>query len=251
MKKLLLIPFVLVTVYCGGWYYIAKELNNGIHQFYETDGPLLGYQFYGDKPKLSGFPFKPVVTYKKGFAKDGVNFEFDTIKIKAYPLPTQPLSANIKNLSIQVAKSKRRYDMDQLKTTIIIPKFMPEDVTRPNIITWQKDVGQIDITYLELNKDTITAQASGAIGLDDNLQPSIDMNTLLKDYDKLLEILSEETKEITPLQSKIALTIFNGIGKKDEESGRKYVELRIRIKDRRLIIGPLKTIKFPAVSWPE
>ena len=94
--------------------FMAHTFKKEINKFYEIDGPLLGYEFYGDNPDISGFPFKPVITYEKGFARNQMTFKFDKLVISAIPLPAQPLDIKINNLSIQNTPTGQLYEIDEV-----------------------------------------------------------------------------------------------------------------------------------------
>lgn len=251
LKLLIISPLLITILYCGAWFYFAQELKKGINQFYETDGPKQGYIFYGDKPTISGFPLKPSITYKKGFAKDNLNVQFKELKITGIPLASQSLDIKVDTLAIQNSAAGQLYEIDNLKGILIIPKYLPDQLTRPKLQAWQEAVEVIKINSLELNKNKMYVKAHGYIGLDKNLQPTLSLNTLTTDYDELIRFMTVETSELKPLTANIALTVLNSLAKTDEATGDKFVRLDIKIQKQRLIVGPIKTLIIPKITWPE
>ena len=255
MKKILKITIaisgLLALFYTGVWFYIGLNFTKEINQFYETEGAKQGYKFYGDKPALSGFPLKPIITYNKGFSKNEIHIQFEKLEITAIPFPAQPLDIKIKTLAIQDSPAGQLYEIDEIKTTLIIPDFLPRKMTQEQLIPWQKEIGKIDIQSLEINKNSMITTAQGFIGLDQNLQPILNLDTTITDYDKLIRFMSVETSELKPLTARIALSVLNSLAKTDKVTGKKFVQLDVQIKKRRLIAGSIKTIRIPKIDWPE
>lgn len=254
MKLIKLLFVTLITlslIYIGGWYYLAHELNKGIDKFYNIDGPLLGYEFYGDKPTLSGFPYKPTLTYKKGLARDNIKIQFENLQITAIPLPNQPLDINIDRLSIQDDTTQKIYEIDEFQSTLIIPKYFPSDMTRPQLSAWQKEIGYIDFKSIYIDKNGMITKAQGPIGLDDNLQLTLNLDTQMTKYKNLIHFLTAETSELNLIQGTLLLSVLNGLAKTDETTGEKIVNFTISIKDRKVYIGPVLTIRIPFITWPE
>jgi len=251
IKLIVTLILIMPFLYTAAWLYMASEINKSIDQFYDIDAPQAGYNLYGDKPKTSGFPFKPIITYKKGFTDGIVNITFDKLTITSLPISNQTLDLEIDTLAVQDKNTGQFYEIDNISTTVIIPKSLPATWTKANVTSWQKDVGQIKIKSLELNKNSMITQANGTIGLDSQLQPITDLHAKMADYDKLLHFLAVETSEITSLQAAIARSVLDSMAETDEATGQKFVEFDIKIKDRKLSLGPIQSMRLPKINWPE
>lgn len=250
-KYLFFFTLAALLLYCGFWLYMAQTINAEVNQFYDIDGPESGYEFYGDKPKLSGFPFTPVLSYDKGFSHGDTSIKFDTLTIETFPIFSRLVTLTINDIAIQSTSTQQLFEIDEFKTTLITPDYFPEELTQRQVSLWQKNVGAIDFKKIAINKNNMLIEASGPIGLDSNLQPSLNLNTKITDYDKLIHFMSAETSELSPFAASLALTVLNGMATTDETTGRKFVQLDIQIKNRKLIAGPIQTITIPKVTWPD
>ena len=119
MKKLLLFIIVLPLIYCGIWFYIAHQIKIQAHHLYDVEAPKNGYQFLGNKPKISGFPTKHIITIEKGIQIEGTKIEFETATIKALPLPNQAIDININQISVYDPVQKQLYEIDKISATLI------------------------------------------------------------------------------------------------------------------------------------
>ena len=247
-KLLILTPLIITVIYCGTWFFMAQKLKEGVNQFYEVDGIAQGYKFYGKKPALSGFPFKPVITYNKGFSKDNLNVQFEELTITAIPLPKQPLNIKIIQPSIQTSDTGQVYEANEIKATLIIPKYLPSKMTKAQLTPWQKEIGKIDIRSLEINKNSMMTTAHGFIGLDKKLQPTSDLDTTIENYENLIRFMSVETSELKPIPAAIALGVLNSMAQTDKATGKKFVKLKVRVKNQKLHLGPIK-LRVPTVNW--
>ena len=251
LKLIAILTLLFLTIYCGAWLYMGFEIKKSVTQFYDVDAKQAGYSLRGDKPSLSGFPFKPVITYKKGFSNDVSKISFDTLIITALPFPNQPLNISINNVAIQNVGQSQIYEIDKVDATIIIPKKLPATFTKNDLTPWQKEVGEIDIRSLILNKNSMIISAIGSLGLDAKLQPKIDLQAKMTDYDKLIRFLTVETSELSNIQGTIALGILNSMAITDPKTNQKTVEFDIKINDRRLSLGPISAMKIPKIYWQE
>lgn len=250
-KHVFFLTLIGSIIYCGAWLHMAKKLNSEIDQFFDVDGPLMGYELYGDKPLLSGFPFKPVITYQKGLANDDVKIQFEEIKISGFPLPSFPLDITIDQLAFQDTYQGQIYEADEFRTTLIIPKYFPNEMTRPQLAAWQQEVGEIIFKNIELGKNNMFVKASGPIGLDQNLQPTLNLKTIMTDYDKLIHFMAAETSELSTMQAAIAKTVLDSMAKTDEATGKKFVEFDLKIDSQKLSLGPIQAVEIPTVNWPD
>ena len=251
MKKLLLFIIVLPLIYCGIWFYIAHQIKTQAHHLYDVEAPKNGYEFLGDKPKISGFPAKHIITVEKGIQIEGTKIEFEKATIKALPLPNQAIDIDINKISVYDPVQKQLYEIDNISATLIAPKSLPETLTKQELIPWQKDVGKIDIKNIEILKNSMEITAHGSVGLDSDLQADIHLQTKMTDYAQLIHFMTAETSELSPIAGAIALSVLNGLAKSDPETGKKFVEFDLLIKNNRLTLGPLKSIKVPKIEWPE
>ncbi len=251
MKKLLFFIIAIPLIYSGIWFYIAHQIKKEAHYLYDVEAPNNGYQFLGDKPKISGFPAKHTITLEKGLQIENTKIEFDTATIKTIPLPNQPIEVNVNQIAIYDDVVKQLYEIDTLEATIIAPKSLPTTLTQKDLVPWQQQVGTIEFKDIKIVKNEMRVHAHGPIGLDENLQPAIHLKTKMTDYDKLIHFMTAETSELSPIAGAIALSVLNGMAQTDKDTGQKYVEFDFIAKDQKLTIGPIKSMRVPRITWPK
>lgn len=249
--KYFIITFIFVALtYCGSWFVMAHQLKKVVKQFYNIDGPLLGYNFYGDEPAISGFPFKPILTYDKGFAKGDYGITFKQIMITAIPYAGMPLNLEASDIIVQNSINGKRFDFDKLYSTLKIPTALPKDTSRAELAEWQKNVGEIKFDNIEIHKQELISITKGTIGLDSDLQPIAMLRTTMTDYAQLINFLIQ-TGELKQLPAAIALSVLNGMAQKDDVSDKEFVTFDVQLMNRKLSIGPIQAVTVPTVNWPE
>ncbi len=252
MKKLYTSLFSLIFVaalYSSAWFFMGYKINQAINQFYTQDAPANGITFLGEKPKLSGFPAVPFVTYTKGFKKGDLSVTFSKLRVIGFPIPTFPIAINIDHdLTIQDNKTKKSLTLDYLRTTLEIPKSFPRSSKKNDVLKWQKEVERIDIKHFKTAKENMKINATGFAGLDNNLQPTLNLDTDIKNHEELIQFFVK-TGELKPLPAALALSALNAMAKTDLQTNEHAVNLKVKIQDQTLFLGPIRTIKLPPVYW--
>lgn len=249
IKKTAISLLFLAVLYTGGWFFMAYKINQSMGQFYTTDAPALGYKFYGEQPKVYGFPLAPTITYTKGFENKSALVTFDELTVKGFPIPTFSLDLMIRNnLNIQDKNTRQSIDLDFLTARILIPTSLPKSSHQVDIQEWQESVGAIDVKDFTTAKSGMTIKAAGTIGLDTQLQPTLYQDATIKGHEALIEFLVE-TGALKPLPAALALSALNAMVQENPKTKEREVNLSIKIQDRVLFLGPMRTISLPRVNW--
>ncbi len=250
MRNLFITIILFAIIYSGAWLYMSMEIKSTIKQFYNIDGPAQGYKFLGDSPTTSGFPFAPTINYKKGFRLNDSIIQFEDLTVKGFPIPHLPLKITADKIAIQNLPNLQLYEVDKLETTIAIPKYVPQQFTKTYLSPWQQDIGEVKFKSIMLDKNGMVINGKGTLGLDENLQPTLNLDSKLKDYAKLIHFLSVETSELKPIPAAIAMGVMNNMAETDPETGEKFVEIDVKIKDQKLYAGPINAMRLPTIVWP-
>lgn len=246
LKSLILVTITLSAFYSGAWFFMGYKINQSVDHFYTENKNI---SFYGEKPVLSGFPFAPVMTYHKGFTTKNMKMNFSEITVKGFPIPTWPLTVNInKPLTLTATQTHKSLKLDHLKAVITIPKSFPKSTKKNDVSAWQKTVGHINVKSFKTAKAGMKIFAKGHIGLDDNLQPILDLNSTITDHAKLVQFFVE-TGELKPLPAALALSALNAMVQTTPKTNEDYVDITLKIQDRVLFLGPIRTIKLPPIYW--
>ena len=251
MKKLLLFIVALPLIYCGIWFYAAHKIKSEVHHIYEREAPKNGYKLLGDAPKVTGFPGKHIISVNTGIEIENTKLTFDSASIKTIPLAGQPLEININNLAIYDPLKETPYEIFNVNATLIPPKNMPTTLTEQDLLPWQKLNQKINIKHLHIEANDMHLTSNGFAGLDSALQPNINLQTKMTGYIKLVEFITKNNKNVSPIAGAIAMSVLNGMAKEDPATGEKFVEFDLVVKDRALAIGPVKAIKVPKIYWPK
>lgn len=254
MKKLFRIFVALLVLlplaYGGSWAVMANQIGKHITQFYDHDFEAMGGRFYGEKPTITGFPFAPVITYRDGVRHDNVDIKFSEARLSGFPLPLMPLTLNIAgDIEITELGSNSSLTLDYFKAQVQIPKSFPANNSRAAVTRWQKHNEKIDINLLETAKTGMVFIGNGTIGLDENLQATLNLNTKISGYEKLIAFLVE-TGELKPFPAALAIGTLNAMAQKDPVTGEASANITIRIQDRNLFAGPINLLKLPRTEWP-
>ena len=239
----------LVVLYTGLWFFAAYRVNQSVEKYYTVDGPAAGITFYGELPKVSGFPGKLTLTYRKGFATDKLTVTFPEIKVSAYPVPGLPLTATAaQGLDLKNLHTHQVLGLGYLETIITIPRSLPETTRQADIQKWQQGHQEITLRKIEAQAQKMQILAKGAVSLDTNLQPILLLDSKIYQYEELINYLVN-TGQLKSLPAALALSALNAMAQTDIETNQTFAQFDILLQDRQVFLGPVKTIKVPAVIW--
>lgn len=252
MKKLVVLLtscLMISIVYSAGWYFMARKMGGAIDQFYYERALQLDINLYGPKPIISGFPFEPVIIYHKGFSTNNINITFPEMKIIGFPLPNFSNTIAIeKGARIKVNRTRYTMNIDSFRINYDIPGTFPKSSRRKDIDKWRSDVEKININNLEISKSQMNVTGSGYFKLDQELQPEVSLDSIIKGHGELVEFLIS-SGQLEAMPAMLAKAGLNSLTKIDPETNKAYVELNTRILNRTLFIGPVRITKFPRVRW--
>lgn len=256
MKKLSLIFIAIIIIsavlYSSAWYYMAGKINQHVTQFYKVNGPIQGISFYGEFPEISGFPFAPRITYKKGFFTKNYTANFDTLVVSGFPIPGQIITANILGkLYIQRKDLQKSIVLKQPMVQLIMPASVPKSSYQHDIQEWQEEVGKIEIIQTLLGYDDFLFKAKGIIGLDRNLQFMANLDTRTYGYESFINFFIY-TGTIKPAIGALTLSGLNAVAQTDKTTNQKFVEMNLMVQNQQLSLGPIKLKnKFGKKEWPQ
>jgi len=241
------ICLVSVLGYSSLWAYSLYYFNQKVAAFYER-APSRGIEFLGSKPTLSGFPGVPIVTYNGGIKTNAITVLFPQGRLQGFPFPGQILHMSFpQGLSIDGPGLSPLLNFTKVNGDIIFPQHWPKNTDRSAISHWQKKNGTLKIPAFTLEKEAliVTGTATGAV--DQNLQPTLTLETTLRGHEAFLQSLSADALE--PLMMATMRTVLGSLSRQDPVSGEDIVPLMISVQDRRLSVGPLQVARLPEIVW--
>ena len=155
---------------------------------------------------------------------------------RAIDLPASPLPA----LGLAI-------DHAGIDVTVTGP--VPPVLNEPALAAWRDTGGELRIERLSLRWGPLVIEANGTIALDEALQPSgnlvAQVQGFLETVDALVEAGMIEAKDAG--YTKAGLALLAGPPGPD---GTATLTAPLRLRDRRLTLGPLPLAELPAIVWP-
>ena len=250
MRKLFLffivLPVCLVIFYGAAWGLFYINVKSILEDMVTESKSNPTVTLYDEAPKISGFPFKPVITYTKGFMINGVKVTFPELIITGYPLPFMPIEINApKGLSLSYQTSGRK-NLELTKAHLIfeMPLQMVNFDDYHQVVRWQRDFGEVKIIDTELAHEEFYLKGHGTAGLNPQLQPELLLHSKIHNHQEFAERIMRQ-QGLSGFASAMALSVMNALSDKNDGT----VPLDIKIKDREISIGPINAGKMPILYW--
>ncbi len=248
IRYTLAIAVVLCLAYTGAWYYIKNIIEEEIDFVYEQ-AVQEDYAFIGDRPVVSGFP-GPYNIHWKGvlYGPDNLRVEIPSLHITGWPLPLQPVVIEMPE-GIRIEHAGMMEFLDHFLLEFISPKDFPSPVTESTIRKWQQKKGNIRLKRLMFSKDLIRVQGSGTFSLDNNLQLLADLDYRIYGFETLLSTLKEQNN-LSGMRLMLAYKLTDTLSKTDPETAERFVDIPVKIQNRKLYLGPILAGHLSALHWP-
>lgn len=163
---------------------------------------------------------------------------------------TEPYSITLSMAQAQVS-GMQAYGfadgLDQFNLTLRPRGTVSMPLNYRNLATWRNNGGNVTLDKVNISWGKVKFNGSGLITLDQNLQPTGQIQGSLYGIDDLLlslyhaEIISKELLGQTR-------TAFNLLSKRDS-SGVAFNEFTLLINDRKLILGSIVIANLPEIIW--
>lgn len=246
IKYSLIIISALALTYLGSWLHVAHISDKQINQFYTSNKNIMS----GEKPELAGFPLTPVITYDNGIENDDLAIIFNQMSVKGYPIPYLPLKITFpEGIKITEKGNNKQVEFDNVFLNLKNPKKIPASFKENDLKTWQESVEKIEVTEVNISFNGAQITGSGYFGLDDNLQPVINLTTKIQGHQNLVNLLIE-AGQIKPFAGALIISGMDALTQIDPDTNQKYVPMAIRMNNQTLKIGPLNLSGLPEIKWP-
>lgn len=243
--------FVLLGLgYSATWFYTAHQINKKIFQFFAAEAPAMGIKFLGPLPTIKGFPGPFNISYIYGIKTEKYVLTFGKLEIEGFLIPGTEMSLKMSDYfyfaNNETEKSLR---LNNISTKFIVPKKFPKGLTTSNLREWQKEVGLIQFNEINIEQEKVNFSNKGKIGLDENLQPTLTLDSKIIGYQDVIEFFVY-TGNLKPLPASLALSAMNGMAETDPLTNEKFIEFQIKLENRNLSFGPLNILQVPIIYWP-
>ncbi len=242
------VTILLIATYIGLWLYSAHWFTREIDKLY-ANAQEEGVEFLGPKPTLTNFPFVPTVLYNGGLKFGNAELLFPQMILRGYPVPFTTLHLNFPlGISLGGIVDPRVWSLDQLDACLEIPYRLPAAFTQEDLQDWRDHGGKIDVREYYFRKETLESAGRGVFTLDEQLQPTFEMESTVKGYDVFIRD-KKDAGIIDPFGAAVAITMLNGLAKQDEKTGEMIVHLNANVKNRLLSVGILQVLELPEIVW--
>jgi hypothetical protein len=157
------------------------------------------------------------------------------------------LSAEARNVELPVAIGPLSDRIDQLGFRATIKGLIPKGRLSEALTAWRDAGGAIEVDQLDLKWGTLGATASGALALDQELQPSASLSGAVSGYDEILMALVQggQMRATDAGLARIALSLLAKPG----PDGKPEIKTAFAIRNGQMFLGPAKLGKAPRLSW--
>lgn len=237
------------ALYAGLWLYSWQRFTQEIDSVY-AQAPEKDLLFLGAKPKVTGFPFVPEISYTHGVRYKDVLVTFPMFHVRGYPLPGRALNAVFpEGLAIAGKGIPAGLALDFFNAVIRIPNALPESTYAEDLLDWQQKGGLIDVPSFTLTRETMSAAGYGQLSLDEDLQPAFEAQAALQGYSDFIDLLVAQDA-MAPFPAMASKALLNGLSETDPQTGRQSVSLTVQVRNRTLSAGPVQAVRLPKIAWP-
>ncbi len=266
IKKLILVllgisagAIILVgAAYSAGWSMVAKNMQAQIDAIWDDLPHHPEVFIQGEKPVVSGFPAPPKFSFSGMIvgrldigngANPDVAIEIPQLDVVGFPLTglTMYIEAP-KGLVISERQSGNGLVINYALMNFTLPYHTPKNARYAEIKKWQELDDPFIIDKLFVVSQDVSVDGHGILGLDEDLQPDLRIESRVKGMDQLFDRLAQNTK-IEKKGLDIAKKFLKMIIKTDEQSGEEYFETGFYIQSNGLFIGPMRIGQIPPVIW--
>src|SRR5690606_38113361 len=104
------------------------------------------------------------------------------------------------------------WELDYLQVKFVVPYSLPAAMTTEDMTAWKNAGGKVDVKHYILRKESLTAEGSGLLSIDDNLQPIFNFESKIVGYDRFIDD-QVQTGTIKPLPAAIARGVFASLAR--------------------------------------
>lgn len=242
-----LIAFIYIYIF--GWFGLQNHLTKQVLE-YINDSKARGIELTGHPPGITGFPGPHTVEYSGEirYAPLDIRLFLPHLLIRGIIPPIETINIELPDgLSLPNTGHPSLWSLDSLSADIPLPEYYPADFYRESLSAWQKQGGEITINSLHLTKDTLEIRAKGSLHLDQNLQPSGNLQAVMTGYMPFVQELTSSGL-IDTKSSLLAISVLTGLTQTDK-NGNKFINIDISLQNRKLFLGPIQLASLPEIQW--
>ncbi|MBU0858465.1 MAG: DUF2125 domain-containing protein, partial [Alphaproteobacteria bacterium] len=241
----------LVAVsYTALWHFWAQQVTAQIN-IARADLTAQGTVIEGTITPVTGFPGPLTLSFAGSLSSTTQSLHIPSLTVRGFFLPGTKVHIDMPQGARAQVPEWAEYSstLDALRLAAVVPSPLPASFTAGDLYHWQKSGGTLTVKELHLRKGSLTVDGTGAIALDDRLQPVAQMPVVITGHNNfLMELQSRQLVE--PRQGLIAGAVLNGLSKPNDD-GVPTLTLTLSIQKSTLYAGPIRIMDVPPLFWPE
>jgi hypothetical protein len=161
--------------------------------------------------------------------------------------PAMALAVEASRIKLPAAIAPFGDTIDELDFAAAEKGAIPSGKLADAVAAWRDAGGKIELDNLRLKWGALDATASGAIGLDQELQPASGFSAAIKGYDQILSALVQngQMRASDAGLARIALTFLAKAG----PDGKPEIRTAFTIQNGEMFLGPAKLGRTPRITW--
>lgn len=257
-KTLRYFAFALVGIlvflgiaYTAMWFLVSRNVDRHLTAIWQNIPYETAFHITGVQPRVTGFPAPPQVVFSGILElKSGLVIKSEEFRIVGFPLSGLTLYADFpKGLDILHPRSKQAVHIDNAAINLTLPMSPPLAGTYEAMKAWQKLDDPLIINGYEVRMGEVNFQGRGLVSIDEQLQPSVQIETRVQGMDELFARLSENGI-VNKKDMEIARSFLDMVSSVDPVTGVKFFDSGINIQRRNVFIGPMRFYEFQEIVWP-
>ncbi|HNQ91773.1 MAG TPA: DUF2125 domain-containing protein [Alphaproteobacteria bacterium] len=240
------------AIYSAMWFLVAKNVRAHIDAFWANLPQMENVVIVGEKPKVTGFPGPPQVKFSGVVTVDpGIAFNIPELQIIGFPLSGLTLYFELPHgMDVSMISGEMKgMHVDFAAANISLPQYPPLQASYSEIKEWQTLEDPMIVNGFDARMGDIRIQGRGILGVDEDLQPDLRLESRVDGMNALFDRLAENTK-VDPRGLETAKGFLKMVSKVDPATNLPYFETGFYIQHRGLFIGPMRLYNFEEIIWP-
>ncbi|PJB72575.1 MAG: hypothetical protein CO093_02530 [Alphaproteobacteria bacterium CG_4_9_14_3_um_filter_47_13] len=240
---------LIFLVYSIFWFFVANKIRNEIDAFI-INAPSQNIQITIYALSIRNYPFIPTVYFSGLISAEGNVIEIPLLLARSLFLPGSSLEIEMpQGLAILAPVDTALWSFDAIRIEAIIPKSLPAQITLEDLALWKESGQTLELTNLEIEKNTLTIKGNGYLLLDNNLQPAGSLTIQSTGHIEFLHWL-QQNQYIKRKEALLSGMVLVGLSQTDPLTKESVMKTVLTVQNRTVSIGPLQLIIFPAFDWP-
>jgi hypothetical protein len=238
----------LAAAYGYAWHYGAQLIRKQILALYD-DAAKVGMRIDGDFPTVTGFPGPHVVRFSGRLTEGDAVLNLPDLRVRGLFLPGYTVTVSLpQGASLGGAADPAVFSLNDLDIRASIPLLIPASLNAEDLAVWQRNGGVIHVTRFYMRKESLTLNGKGDVTLDAQLQPAGAASVQIKGYIEFIDWLKSQGL-LKDKSAMITGMVLTGLSRTDSQTGETYIKTDLKLKDRRLYVGPMGILTLPPVAW--